>query len=60
MSVDLSEFQLFPLSPKFYPLDQQDWEDKIIQDNFSEVGDNSMESCEISEPDSEVVVDKET
>ena len=60
MSVDLSEFWLFPLSPKFYPRDQQDWEDKIIQDNSSEVGDNSAKSCEISGPDFEVVVDKKT
>ncbi|RVW46815.1 Transcription initiation factor TFIID subunit 1 [Vitis vinifera] len=60
MPVDLSEFWLSPLSPKFYPLDQQDWEDKIIWDNSPEVSDNSAESCEISGPDSEVVVDKET
>lgn len=60
MPVDLSEFWLSPLSSKFYPLDQQDWEDKIIWDNSPEVSDNSAESCEISGPDSEVVVDKET
>ncbi|CBI21835.3 unnamed protein product, partial [Vitis vinifera] len=55
MPVDLSEFWLSPLSPKFYPLDQQDWEDKIIWDNSPEVSDNSAESCEISGPDSEAI-----
>ena len=36
------------------------WKDKIIEDNSPEVGDNSAESCEISGPASEGVVDKET
>ena len=60
MPVDLSEFGLSPLSPKLYPLDQQDWEDRIIWDNSPEVSYNSAESCEISGPDSEVIVDEET
>lgn len=60
VSVDLSEFWLSPLSPNLYPLDQQDWEDKIIWDNSPEVSGISAESCEISGPDSEVIVDKET
>lgn len=60
MPVGLSEFGLSPLSPDLYPLDQQDWEDKIIWDNSPVVSDNSAESCEISGPDSEVIFDKET
>ncbi|KAL2513613.1 Transcription initiation factor TFIID subunit 1 [Forsythia ovata] len=48
-----------PLSlPELYPLDQQEWEDKIIWDNSpssSDVG----ESYELSGPDSESLADKE-
>ncbi|KAK0585829.1 hypothetical protein LWI29_034578 [Acer saccharum] len=39
------------LSPKFFPLDQNDWEEKILWDNSSEVRDSSVESCEITEPE---------
>ncbi|KAL2458807.1 Transcription initiation factor TFIID subunit 1 [Forsythia ovata] len=47
-----------PSLPQLYPLDQQDWEDKIIWNNSpssSDVG----EICELSGPDSESLADKE-
>ncbi|KAL0365199.1 UNVERIFIED_CONTAM: Transcription initiation factor TFIID subunit [Sesamum angustifolium] len=47
---------LFP--PKFYPLDQEDWEDRIVWNN-SPSADNFVESCELSGPDSDTLVDKE-
>nr|ASU54199.1 histone acetyltransferase [Hevea brasiliensis] len=39
------------LCSKFDPLDQQDWEDRILWDNSPSVSDNSVESCDLSEPD---------
>ncbi|KAK4438111.1 Transcription initiation factor TFIID subunit [Sesamum alatum] len=45
-------------SPKFYPLDQEDWEDRIVWNN-SPPADNFVESCELSGPDSDTLVDKE-
>lgn len=47
-------------SPKFYPLDQQDWEDRIIWDDSPARSENSAESGEISGPDSDAVVNRET
>ncbi|GAB4853230.1 hypothetical protein Ancab_017419 [Ancistrocladus abbreviatus] len=44
---------------KFYPLDQQDWEDRIIWGNSPAVSDHSVESCQLSGPDPESVVDEE-
>ncbi|XP_050209349.1 transcription initiation factor TFIID subunit 1 isoform X2 [Mercurialis annua] len=38
-------------SPLFYPLDQQDWEDRICWDNSPAVSDHSVESCELSGPE---------
>ncbi|KAG8368612.1 hypothetical protein BUALT_Bualt15G0063500 [Buddleja alternifolia] len=47
-------------SPKFYPLDQQDWEDRIIWNNSpSALSDNFVESSELSGPDSDRSSDKE-
>ncbi|XP_059653268.1 transcription initiation factor TFIID subunit 1 [Cornus florida] len=48
------------LCPKFYPLDQQDWEDKIIWDNSPALSDSAADGCEISGPDSEALVNAET
>lgn len=41
------------LSPKFFPLDQNDWEEKILWDNSPAVSGNSLESCEIAETETE-------
>ncbi|KAF3439487.1 hypothetical protein FNV43_RR17765 [Rhamnella rubrinervis] len=49
-----------PSCPKFYLLDQQDWEDRIVWDSSPVVSENSLESCEISGPDLEASVDSET
>ncbi|EEF39713.1 transcription initiation factor tfiid, putative [Ricinus communis] len=38
-------------SPLFYPLDQQDWENRICWDNSPAVSENSVESCGLSGPD---------
>ncbi|KMT15497.1 hypothetical protein BVRB_3g058510 isoform A [Beta vulgaris subsp. vulgaris] len=40
------------MSMEFYSLDQQDWEDKIIWGNSPAVSQDSVESCELSGPDS--------
>ncbi|XP_059653266.1 transcription initiation factor TFIID subunit 1-like isoform X2 [Cornus florida] len=48
------------LCPKFYPLDQQDWEDNIIWDNSPALSYNAADGCEISGPDSEALVNAET
>ncbi|KAF2294180.1 hypothetical protein GH714_008022 [Hevea brasiliensis] len=39
------------LCSKFDPLDQQDWEDRILWDNSPSVSDNSVEGCDLSEHD---------
>ncbi|CAN4106514.1 unnamed protein product [Withania somnifera] len=59
LSVDLSADWRSPICPEFYPLDQQDWEDRIIWDNSPPLSDNTAESCEISEPDYEASTDKQ-
>ncbi|CAK9163157.1 unnamed protein product [Ilex paraguariensis] len=59
VAFNLSEWNS-TLSPKFYPLDQQDWEDRIIWDNSPTVSDNATESCEISGLDLETLADKQT
>ncbi|XP_019445197.1 PREDICTED: transcription initiation factor TFIID subunit 1-like isoform X1 [Lupinus angustifolius] len=50
MKVDLAEGLLGKddslIGSRFYPLDQQDWEDEIIWGNSS-AGDNIVQSCEI-------------
>ncbi|XP_019052937.1 PREDICTED: transcription initiation factor TFIID subunit 1-like isoform X2 [Nelumbo nucifera] len=52
-SLDLYAGQKSPSYPKFYPLDQQDWEDGIIWDNSPTKSYDSSESCIMSGPGSE-------
>ncbi|XP_027160037.1 transcription initiation factor TFIID subunit 1 [Coffea eugenioides] len=47
-----------PICPKFYPLDQLNWEDRIIWDNSPAQSSCIEESCEMSGPDSDVLGDK--
>ncbi|KAJ4958846.1 hypothetical protein NE237_025957 [Protea cynaroides] len=58
-SIDLSEEWQLSSCPKFYPLDQLDWEDGIIWDSSPTVSPES-ESNVISGPDSEVFSSAET
>ncbi|XP_038708440.1 transcription initiation factor TFIID subunit 1-like [Tripterygium wilfordii] len=37
-----------PSSPRFYPLDQEDWEDRIVWDDSSSPTENSVGSCAIA------------
>lgn len=46
-------------SPKFYPLDQEDWEDRIVWNSSPYATDTLVESCELSGPDSDTLGDKE-
>ncbi|KAL9174486.1 hypothetical protein ABFS82_02G055100 [Erythranthe guttata] len=46
-------------STKFYPLDQEDWDDRIVWNNSPSSTDNFVESCELSGPDSDTVPDKD-
>ncbi|KAL6206826.1 hypothetical protein ACLB2K_024072 [Fragaria x ananassa] len=48
-----------PMCPTFYPLDQQDWEDKIIWDKSPVISDNAVETPEIFGPQ-DALVDRET
>ncbi|XP_068641331.1 transcription initiation factor TFIID subunit 1 [Aristolochia californica] len=43
--VDLSIGWQAPLSPRFYPLDQENWEERIIWGNASPASHKSLESC---------------
>ncbi|KAG5530160.1 hypothetical protein RHGRI_030509 [Rhododendron griersonianum] len=52
-TIDLSAEWNSPLSAKFYPLDQLNWEDKIIWNDSPAQSDNAAESCETAGPDSE-------
>ncbi|XP_058216351.1 transcription initiation factor TFIID subunit 1 isoform X2 [Rhododendron vialii] len=52
-TIDLSAEWNSPLSPKFYPLDQLNWEDKIIWNESPTQSDNAAESYETAGPDSE-------
>ncbi|CAL8074471.1 unnamed protein product [Prunus armeniaca] len=45
-----------PLVSKFFPLEQQDWEDGIVWGNSPIASDSDIESCEISGPDHEASV----
>lgn len=47
-----------PLCPRYCPLDQQNWEDRIIWDNSPKVSTDFAESSEISGPD-DLLDDKE-
>ncbi|XP_021810701.1 transcription initiation factor TFIID subunit 1-like [Prunus avium] len=49
-----------PLVSKFFPLDQQDWEDGIVWGNSPIASDSDVESCEISGPDHEASVKNDT
>ncbi|PHT96896.1 Transcription initiation factor TFIID subunit 1 [Capsicum chinense] len=44
LPMDLSTDWSSPNCPEFYPLDQQDWEDRIIWDNSPPLSDNTAES----------------
>ncbi|KAL2920839.1 Transcription initiation factor TFIID subunit 1 [Bienertia sinuspersici] len=50
---DLSDEWKSCMSMELYSLDQQEWEDKIIWGNSPADSQNSVESCELSGPDSE-------
>lgn len=60
ISIDQSTEWKSSLSPELYPLEQQDWEDRIIWDNSPEMSDSDAESCEISGPDSDALVSKKS
>lgn len=49
-----------PFCPEIYPLDQQDWEERIIWDNSPALSDNAAESSEISGPDPEGSVNEQS
>ncbi|KAJ6289936.1 hypothetical protein OIU78_025791 [Salix suchowensis] len=40
-----------PVHSKFYPLDEHDWEERILWDNSPAISDNSVESFDLSGPD---------
>lgn len=46
-------------SSKFYPLDQEDWEDRIVWNSSPSSTDTLVESCELSGPDSDSLGDGE-
>ncbi|KAL6494586.1 hypothetical protein OROGR_031386 [Orobanche gracilis] len=48
-----------PFSGKLYPLDQEDWEDRIVWNSSPSSADNLVESCELSGPDSDTPGDTE-
>ncbi|KAH7553347.1 hypothetical protein JRO89_XS12G0000500 [Xanthoceras sorbifolium] len=60
LTVNLSVGWQSMLSPEFFPLDQNDWEEKILWDNSPAVSDNSLESCEIAEPEMNTALIRET
>ncbi|GAV67130.1 ubiquitin domain-containing protein/Bromodomain domain-containing protein/TBP-binding domain-containing protein/DUF3591 domain-containing protein [Cephalotus follicularis] len=60
LMVDLSAGWRSPLCPGLLPLDQQDWEDRILWDNSPSTSNYSDESCEISEPDSDALLFRKT
>lgn len=53
MHVDVSGFQCSAPSPKFYPLDQQDWEDAIIWGNSPQLSVDVSRNDSYSENDTE-------
>ncbi|KAL6201244.1 hypothetical protein ACLB2K_024959 [Fragaria x ananassa] len=59
LDVDLFVERQSPMCPTFYPLDQQDWEDKIIWDKSPVISDNAVETPEIFGPQ-DALVDSET
>lgn len=58
-TLDVSACHWSPLSPKFYPLDQQDWENAIVWGNSPTASHGCSESCVISELDAEANTDVE-
>ncbi|KAF5731919.1 transcription initiation factor TFIID subunit 1 isoform X1 [Tripterygium wilfordii] len=42
-----------PSCPRFYPLDQEDWEDRIVWDDSSSSTENCVSSCDIPGAESE-------
>lgn len=59
LTFDFSAERKSCMSMEFYSLDQQDWEDNIIWGNSPAVSQNSVESCELSGPDSESLAHEE-
>lgn len=57
--VNLSSGLQSPSHPRFFPLDQLDWEEQIVWDNSPARSGNSLESPEISVSDLEVSVSRE-
>ncbi|KAE8696303.1 Transcription initiation factor TFIID subunit 1b [Hibiscus syriacus] len=49
-----------PLCPRYFPLDQLDWEEQIVWDYSPATDDNSLKSPEISVSDLEASVSRET
>jgi len=58
-TAEVSACQWSPLSPKFYPLDQQDWEDAIVWGNSPAASPKCSDSCVISEFDADANSDAE-
>lgn len=58
LSVSFPEWNAV-FSPKFYPLDQEDWEERIVWNTSPSATDTLVESCELSGPDSDTLGDKE-
>lgn len=58
--VSLSDFPEWNaiFSSKFYPLDQEDWEDRIVWNSSPSSTDTLVESCELSGPDSDTLGDR--
>ncbi|GMH03033.1 hypothetical protein Nepgr_004872 [Nepenthes gracilis] len=59
LALDLCMEWRSDIAHKFYLLDQQNWEDGIIWDNSPTVSDNTVESCQLSGPDSESIINEE-
>ncbi|KAB2062452.1 hypothetical protein ES319_A10G153000v1 [Gossypium barbadense] len=58
--VNLSSGLQSPSRPRFFPLDQLDWEEQIVWDNSPARSGNSLESPEICVSDLEASVSRET
>ncbi|XWS09403.1 hypothetical protein CRYUN_Cryun40dG0082200 [Craigia yunnanensis] len=58
--VNISSGWKSPPCPRFFPLDQLDWEEQILWDNSPATSANSLESPEISVSDLEASVARET
>ncbi|XP_021290621.1 transcription initiation factor TFIID subunit 1-like [Herrania umbratica] len=58
--VNISTGWQSPSSPRFFALDQQDWEEQILWDNSPAISGDSLESPEISVSELEASVARET